>query len=145
MSTHRSVRFSQDSKQGGGGLNKTQEELKLRLMNSYELEKKQLDEQERKELDEHLKNVPLSQRKQVLMKFYGEERNKDSPIKERITNKKMIQKMAEEGDVSQFFSDDLLRLYEVMDEFYDEYLDRTKELRPTEEEKESTNCKEESS
>ena len=52
--------------------------------------------------------------------------------------------MAEEGDVSQFFSDDLLRLYEVMDEFYDEYLDRTKELRPTDEEKEETKREENS-
>jgi len=32
--------------------------------------------------------------------------------------------------VTKFFSDDLLRLYEVMDDVYHEYLDNTKELGP---------------
>ena len=73
--------------------------------------------------------MPLSQRRQVLLKFYGEER-KESPIKEMATNKKMIQKMVEDGDVTQFFGDDLMRLYEVMDEYYDEYLTKTKDLKP---------------
>ena len=38
--------------------------------------------------------------------------------------------MYEEGEITKFVSSDLLRLYEVMDEIYDEYLENTKDLGP---------------
>ena len=37
------------------------------------------------------------------------------------------------GEISKFVSTDLLRVYEVMDEVYDEYRNRTKDLGPNQE------------
>ena len=38
--------------------------------------------------------------------------------------------MYECGEISKFVSTNLLRLYEVVDDIYDEYLDKTKDLGP---------------
>ena len=43
---------------------------------------------------------------------------------------KIIKRMYDEGEITKFVSTDLLRLYEVMDEIYDEYLHNTKDLGP---------------
>ena len=41
-----------------------------------------------------------------------------------------MKELERKGKLSQFASTDLCRMYEVVDEFYDEYLERTSKTRP---------------
>ena len=73
--------------------------------------------------------MPLSKRKQAIKKHYGEDPNV-SPIKKAIECTKIIKRKYEEGEITEFVINDLLRFYEVVDEIYDEYLENTKDIGP---------------
>jgi len=71
--------------------------------------------------------LSLSQKRQAIMKFQNVERTEKSPEKRAGNLKLVVQKLARRGELSEFASNDLIRLSEVMEEFYEQYINNTKE------------------
>ena len=73
--------------------------------------------------------IPLSSKKAAIRKFHGEQKLV-SPIKKQVDAVKEVKKLFKDGRLSKFASTDLLRMYEVVDGIYDEYLEGTSDTRP---------------